>query len=86
MTPSLRSASGIAALSRLLRAPTLLAFDFDGTLAPICADPCKARTDVGWSRRLRSIAKRWPVAVISGRALDDLTTRLEFEPAFVAGN
>lgn len=86
MTPSLYSPTGVLALNRLLDKPALMAFDFDGTLAPLCSDPEHARIRVSWSARLKRINRRWPLAVISGRKLDDLTERLGFEPAFIAGN
>jgi len=84
--PSLYSPEGMAALNRLLGAPALMAFDFDGTLAPICADPDKVRIRPSWGAHLQQISQRWPLAVISGRRLADLTPRLGFEPAFAAGN
>ena len=76
----------MAALNRLLAAPVLLAFDFDGALAPICADPDDVRIRPSWVAHLQRINQRWPLAVISGRRLADLTPRLGFEPAFLAGN
>lgn len=86
MKPFLFSSQGIAALNRLLSAPTLMAFDFDGTLAPIGADPADARIRPSWRAHLQQIQRRWPLAVISGRQLADLVPRLGFEPAFLAGN
>lgn len=86
MKPSLHSPQGVAALNRLLRERVLIAFDFDGTLAPICADPEQARIPVTWRKWLVRINQHWPLAVISGRELGDLAPRLGFEPAFIAGN
>jgi len=82
----LYSPEGMAALNRLLGAPALMAFDFDGTLAPICADPDDVRIRPSWGAQLQRINRRWPLAVISGRRLADLTPRLGFKAAFVAGN
>lgn len=73
-------------MKRLLRGPALIAFDFDGTLAPICADPQNACIQPTWIKHLKEINQRWPLAVISGRELKDLAPRLGFEPAFIAGN
>ena len=86
MKPHLHSPQGVTALNRLLRQRVLIAFDFDGTLAPICADPEKAHIPARWRNRLMRINQHWPLAVISGRELADLTPRLGFEPAFIAGN
>lgn len=54
----------------------LLAFDFDGTLAPIARRPEGVRLPEGIARQLGALARQRPVAVLSGRALDDLRPRL----------
>ena len=82
----LYSPQGAAALAGLLSEPVLMAFDFDGTLAPISPDPARVAIAPGWVADLQRIARRWPLAIISGRELNDLRPRLGFEPAFVAGN
>jgi len=64
----------------------LLAFDFDGTLAPIVARPSQARVPVTTLRRLHRLTHQLPLAVISGRTVADLQRRLGFEPAHVVGN
>ena len=64
----------------------LLGFDFDGTLAPIVAQPELARVPVATLRRLRQLASRLPLAVISGRSVADLRSRLGFEPTYVVGS
>jgi len=64
----------------------LLAFDFDGTLAPIVARPSQARVPVTTLRRLHRLAQQLPLAVISGRTVADLRRRLGFEPAHIVGN
>jgi trehalose 6-phosphate phosphatase len=55
---------------------TLVAFDFDGTLAPIVASRERARTSAATARLLRDVARRWPCAVISGRSRADVRSRL----------
>ncbi|MBN8511137.1 MAG: trehalose-phosphatase [Burkholderiales bacterium] len=77
---------GRAALAALMRERPLLAFDFDGTLAPIVARPAAARIPAAVAQRLRRLAERLPVAVVSGRAVADLRQRLGFEPRFVVGS
>ncbi len=55
---------------------TLMAFDFDGTLAPIVADPKRAALRPPTRKLLRQVAALYPCVVISGRALSDLTRRV----------
>jgi trehalose 6-phosphate phosphatase len=79
--------AGEAAIAQLMgHRRVLLAFDFDGTLAPIVARPDDARVSVAIARRLESLAGRCPVAVVTGRSIADVRPRLGFEPAFVVGN
>ena len=64
----------------------LLAFDFDGTLAPIVARPDDARIPLPVARRLRQLGEQVPVAVVTGRSVADVSARLGFDPTFVVGN
>lgn len=80
------SPAGEAALARLVDGRPLLAFDFDGTLAPIVARPDHARIAPAVMARLAKVARQVPLAIISGRAADDVRARLDFEPRFVVGN
>ncbi|MEY9214093.1 trehalose-phosphatase [Thermobifida halotolerans] len=62
--------SGRAALDRIRAEPdrAVLAFDFDGTLAPIVPDPRDSRAHPGAVAALRALAERVrAVAVITGR-------------------
>jgi trehalose 6-phosphate phosphatase len=70
-------------LRRLSRAHTLLVFDFDGTLAPIVSDPREATMRPSTAALLRGVAEVYPVAIVSGRALADVTPRLEDIPVQV---
>lgn len=63
-------------LARLARADALLAFDFDGTLAPIVADPESAALSVRTRELLAELTTLYPCAVVSGRSLADLSPRL----------
>jgi trehalose 6-phosphate phosphatase len=49
----------------------LLAFDYDGTLAPIVRDPDKAAMRAATRRLLAEAAVRYPCIVVSGRAQPD---------------
>lgn len=64
----------------------MLVFDFDGTLAPIVPRPADARVAMALARQLEALALRVPVAVITGRTVDDVLGRLRFTPHFVVGN
>lgn len=65
----------------------LLAFDYDGTLAPIAATPARARLRANTRALLRRVAKVYPCVVISGRALADISRRLQQIPLwYVFGN
>lgn len=64
----------------------LVAFDFDGTLAPIVSRPCDAQVPLAIARRLERLARVLPLAIVTGRRLDDVEPRLGFRPRFVIGN
>jgi trehalose 6-phosphate phosphatase len=65
----------------------LLAFDFDGTLAPIAPHPPQARMRAGTRRLLAALTRRYPVVVISGRAREDLVRLVDAVPVWhLAGN
>lgn len=84
--PHILSPAGMAALGRVLSGRALVAFDFDGTLAPICDHPADARVPAAVAETAARLCELVPVAVLSGRALGDLQSRLPFAPAFVVGN
>ena len=80
------SPEGEAALAGALRRQPLLAFDFDGTLTPTVARPGHARLSQAVSARLAALAARLPVAIVTGRTVDDVRGRLGFEPRYIVGN
>jgi trehalose 6-phosphate phosphatase len=74
-------------LERVARHQALLAFDFDGTLAPIVPDREAAELPEETRRLLRALALLYPCAVVSGRARADVARRLAGIPlAAVVGN
>lgn len=79
-------AAGRQALQTTLGARPLLAFDFDGTLAPIVQRPDDARVAPALSARLDRLARLRPVAVITGRSVADVAGRLGFAPRYIVGN
>lgn len=65
----------------------LLAFDYDGTLAPIVADPRRAAMRPATRALLGDVARLYPCVVISGRARADTRSRLDgIELRGVVGN
>jgi len=77
---------GELALEAALRAQPLLAFDFDGTLAPIVERPDEARVPAAIAQRLERLARLRPLAIVTGRTVEDVTRRLGFTPKFIVGN
>lgn len=86
MKPHIFSLQGEQALAMTMALQPLLAFDFDGTLAPIVAMPDMARMPSGVVSRLRLLSQRLPVAIVTGRELADVRKRLDFTPKYVVGS
>jgi trehalose 6-phosphate phosphatase len=86
MIPILKEA-GLLRLGEQARTQPLLAFDFDGTLAPIVPRPEDAAMRPRTRELLLELAHRYPCAVISGRGRDDVKKRVAGIPLVsVAGN
>lgn len=73
-TPPLLSAQALDSNTKDVW-PVLLALDFDGTLATIVNDPSEATLLPAAKAALARLTGTMTVAVISGRSLDELTTR-----------
>jgi trehalose 6-phosphate phosphatase len=74
-------------LAEFAASNVLLAFDYDGTLAPIVSNPALARMRPRTRRLLSGIARRYPCVVISGRARADVVRRVGSIPVWhVTGN
>ncbi len=80
------SDAGKRALQVVMARQPFLAFDFDGTLAPIVSRPDRALAPVAVARRLAELTALRPVAIITGRRVGDVRPRLGFTPQFVIGN
>mgnify|MGYP005810410763 CR=1 FL=1 len=63
-----------------------LMFDFDGTLAPLPQRPADGRLPAAMREQLVRLSARHPLAVVSGRALADLSARLALPAAYLGGN
>lgn len=77
---------GMVLLEAALERRPLLAFDFDGTLAPTVRKPEEASVAPGIARQLDQLSRCLPVAVISGRRADDVAPRLGFTPTAIIGS
>jgi trehalose 6-phosphate phosphatase len=74
-------------LKQLAWAKVLLAFDFDGTLAPIVTDPAQAFMRPRTSELFAELCRLYPCAVISGRSKADVLSRLgDTALKYVIGN
>jgi trehalose 6-phosphate phosphatase len=74
-------------LAEFASSNVLLAFDFDGTLAPIVAAPERARMRATTARLMNELSNLYPCVVISGRARADVLERLGGVPVVgVIGN
>jgi len=80
------SKGSLVVLESLSFTKTLYAFDFDGTLAKIVRDPQAARMTEATEKLLNQLSQLVPVAIISGRSIEDLKSRVSFKPKFLIGN
>jgi trehalose-phosphatase len=60
--------------------------DYDGTLSPIASDPGAAKLVDGAAEALEHLAALGPVAVLSGRALADIQSRVGIPGIWYAGS
>lgn len=85
--PYLFTDSGLAALHSFIDCKTtLFAFDLDGTLAPIVAEPRDIRIPESILAELIILNKKANVAVITGRSRHDAMLHLGFVPQYLIGN
>jgi len=80
------SRDGIACIAAIMTTRPLLAFDIDGTLAPIVDHPGGARLPADIQQCLATLARRYDVAIVTGRAVEDARRMFAFEPRYLVGN
>ncbi|MFN2546396.1 MAG: trehalose-phosphatase [Myxococcales bacterium] len=81
------SSAGRRALEEMALSNVLLAFDYDGTLAPLVPRPDKASLRASTRMLLARVASAYPCAVVSGRARADVARRLADLPFLrIVGN
>lgn len=73
-------------LRMALASRPLIALDYDGTLAPLVADPDAAAIDPRAQRCLAELRERFEVAVVSGRGLADLRARVDIDGLMLIGS
>ena len=77
----------VGCLAELALGRPLLAFDFDGTLAPIVTRRDRAKMRPRTARLLARLCTLFPCAVITGRSRADVSERLgHVKVAYVVGN
>lgn len=76
MKRDLLGKEGLEVLAQFVSSNLLLAFDFDGTLAPIVAEPNDARMRARTRELLVRTARLYPCIVVSGRAAADVRDRV----------
>lgn len=80
------SKAGQQALHEVMSHAPMLAFDFDGTLAPIVARPDDASVPLSISQHLQKLASMLPTVIVTGRQIADVAPRLNFQPRVIVGN
>lgn len=80
------SAEGRSALRAFVNPHTLFAFDLDGTLVPIVANPADIRIDTTVQDGMVVLTSLAATAVITGRSRSDAAPRLGFTPRYLVGN
>jgi trehalose 6-phosphate synthase/phosphatase len=73
-------------LARLGNRDVFLFLDFDGTLAPIADSPDRVALAPSLRFSLEDLRQKMRLAVVSGRSLDDLASRVDIEGLVYAGN
>ena len=79
------SDQGKAQLNRIIRPGVLCAFDFDGTLCPFRGYENAALPDEVRQRLVR-LQSMTPVAVLTGRGMADIRSRMAFKPDYLIAN
>ncbi len=80
------SDEGRAALRDFVDRNTLFAFDLDGTLAPIVAEPSLILVPDELRAKLIRLGELASIAIVTGRACADAQGHLGFNPRFLVGN
>lgn len=72
---------------RLSQIPNhLLILDFDGTISSISKNPTEAVLDKAIKKELKKYIKFFPLAIVSGRSLNDIKNKVGLKQIIYAGN
>jgi trehalose 6-phosphate phosphatase len=82
----LLSPKNIPVLESFSLAHTVFGFDFDGTLAKIEDHPKEVRIDSECEKYLKLLNDTGPVAIITGRSIEDVKSFFSFPPKYIIGN
>lgn len=82
-TPALES---VEIIDRLLGDATAVFLDYDGTLTPIVDDPADATISDDDRSILRALADKVPLAIVSGRGLDDVRSMVDVDGLTYSGS
>jgi trehalose 6-phosphate phosphatase len=77
---------GLSALADFVDPETLFAFDLDGTLVPIAAEPSGIRLSPAVREALVELKQRATLAIITGRSRKDAQRHLGIMPHYLVGN
>jgi trehalose 6-phosphate phosphatase len=80
------SSAGLARIREFVTNRALLAFDIDGTLAPIVSQPWDARIPDASQSLLADLAAHHSLAIITGRGAADARRMLKFTPRYLVGS
>ncbi|MCE1226417.1 MAG: trehalose-phosphatase [Geobacteraceae bacterium] len=80
------SKTGLESLHGFITTQTLLAFDLDGTLAPISPEPDQIEVPDVLQHELQMVMQHLPIAIITGRSRRDALRFLAFTPTYLIGN
>ena len=83
---NLQSPAGEDLLADAMASRPVVALDFDGTLAPLVPRPDDAAMDPRAADVLARLAAWVPVAIVSGRGLDDLAGRIPMKGLILVGD
>lgn len=73
-------------IDRIPRSNLFLFLDYDGTVTPIVDSPDKAILSKGMRSLIIKLKEIIPVAIVSGRSLNDIKQRVNIEKMIYAGN